>query len=211
MNRICRPAAAILLLSASAEARVISYSPYHDRAATPAVQSRLNRHFVLIEQASASSSVPPFGSPVPPNFGFPTGQVVLYDSQGAEEARVVFPQDGSNAPIMSAAAREEGDAVSILIQTTANLNGTNPNFLAIWVMSSDSGATWKRVAIPVVNPTATISGPDNGGPFVRSRYSNVRIGARDFPFVVAETTSGAQAIYVIGSDPSVKPVLISGT
>src|SRR6266851_6734391 len=123
MNRIGRLAAAILLLSASAEARVISYSPYTDRAATPAVQSRLNRHFVLIEQASASSTQPPpVGSPVPPNFGFPTGQVVLYDSQGAEEARVIFPQDGSNAPIMSAAAREEGDAVSILIQTTANLN-----------------------------------------------------------------------------------------
>jgi hypothetical protein len=36
-------------------------------------------------------------------------QVVLYDSKGLEEPRVVYPQDGSAASIVVAAAREDGD------------------------------------------------------------------------------------------------------
>src|ERR1700682_1210384 len=114
MNRFGRLAAALLLLSAIAEARVISYSPYTDRVATPAVQSRLNRHFVLVEQTGSQSIG--FLPPVP-GYSFPAGQVVLYDATGDEEPRVIFPQDGSAASIVVAAAREEGDAVSILIET----------------------------------------------------------------------------------------------
>ncbi|MDQ6803323.1 MAG: hypothetical protein M3041_21180, partial [Acidobacteriota bacterium] len=212
MNRIGRFAAALLLLAASVQARVISYSPYTDRAATPAVQNRLNRHFVLIEQPSTSSGFfPPIVSPPIPALNFSNGQVVIYDSQGAEEPRVVFPQDGSSVPIGAAAAREEGGSVSILIHTTANFNNTNPTFQAIWLMSSDSGATWKRVAIPPGVLTFSIAGPDVGGAFVRSRYSNVRIGTREFPFVVALTSASPQAVYVVGADTSVKPIFVSGT
>src|SRR6266536_1262035 len=97
MRLIGRFAAALLLLTASIEARVISYSPYTDRASVPAVQNRLNRHFVRVEQQSSSSStLPPLGTPPPPpSPNFSLGQVVIYDSRGAEEPRVVFPQDGS--------------------------------------------------------------------------------------------------------------------
>jgi hypothetical protein len=207
MNRIGRLAAALLLLSAFAEARVISYSPYTDRVATPALQSRLNRHFVLAEQTQTGS---PIGLPPVPGGGFPNGQVVLYDSRGEEEPRVIFPQDGSSATIVSAASREEGDVVSILLQTYANFNGTNPTFQPIWLMSSDSGATWKKVAIPNTAAIYQVAVPDVGGAFVRSRYSNVRIGTREFPFVVAELST-PQAIYVVGADASTKPIVIAGT
>src|SRR4051812_23314902 len=100
MNRFARLACVVIFLSAAAEARVISYSPYTDRSAVPAVQSRLNRHFVLVEQTSSSSGfLPPNVSPPLPGPSFSFGQVVLYDSRGAEEPRVVFPQDGSSAAI----------------------------------------------------------------------------------------------------------------
>jgi hypothetical protein len=212
MNRIGRFSAALLLLTASVEARVISYSPYTDRSAVPAVQSRLNRHFVLVEQPSASSNFfPPNVSPPVPGLYFSNAQLVVYDSRGAEEPRVVFPQDGSNVTIMTSAAREEGGVLTILIQTTANLNGTNPTFQQIWLLSSDSGATWKKVAIPIPVSLVQIPGPDNGGPFVRSRYSNVRIGTREFPFVIAQTTSNPQGVFVIGADASVRAIPIAGT
>src|SRR5206468_325727 len=211
MRLIGRSAAALLLLAASIEARVISYSPYTDRASVPAVQSRLNRHFVLVEQTSLSPGVlPPIGTP-PPGPSFSLAQIVIYDSRGAEEPRVVFPQDGSIAAIGAVAAREQAGSVSILIHTTANFNNTNPAFQAIWLMTSDSGATWRRVAIPTGVLTIQIIGADDGGAFVRSRYSNVRIGTREFPFVVALTSASPQAIYVVGADTSVKPIFVSGT
>ena len=211
MRLIGRSAAALLLLAASIEARVISYSPYTDRASVPAVQSRLNRHFVLLEQTSPSNFFPPNVSPPLPGPSFSVGQVVLYDSRGAEEPRVVFPQDGSSAAIGAAAAREEAGSVSILIHTTANFNNTNPTFQAIWLMTSDSGATWRRVAMPTGVLTTQIIGADVGGAFVRSRYSNVRIGTREFPFAVALTASSPQAIYIVGADASVRPTFITGT
>src|SRR5438045_6327477 len=211
MRLIGRFAAALLLLTASVQARVISYSPYTDRVSVPAVQNRLDRHFVLVEQTSPSNSFPPNVSPPVPSPSFSVGQVVLYDSRGDEEPRVVFPQDGSNAAIGAAAAREEAGSVSILIHTTANFNNTNPTFQAIWLMTSDSGATWRRVAIPPGVLTVQIIGADVGGAFVRSRYSNVRIGSREFPFVVALTSASPQAIYIVGADTSVKPIFLSGT
>ncbi|HEY8181922.1 MAG TPA: hypothetical protein VII32_06750 [Thermoanaerobaculia bacterium] len=177
----------------------------------PAVQNRLNRHFVLVEQASPSNFFPPNVSPPLPSPSFSLGQVVLYDSRGAEEPRVVFPQDGSNAAIGAAAAREEAGSVSILIHTTSNFNNTNPTFQAIWVMSADSGATWKRIAIPTGVLAFQIAGPDYGGAFVRSRYSNVRIGTREFPFAVALTSASPQAIYIVGADALVRATFISGT
>src|SRR5262245_36910482 len=62
MSRSARFALLILVIAASAEARVISYAPYSDRVATPATQHRLNQHFVLVEQAPTSNP----GGALPP-------------------------------------------------------------------------------------------------------------------------------------------------
>src|SRR5436309_6311984 len=117
MNRISRLALFILAVASVSQARVISYAPYTDRASSPAVQSRLNRHCVLIEQGGSNSICCPLPSPLPPQGISPPGQVVLYDSKGLDEPRVVFPADGSSIGINVAAAREdERNVVSILIQ-----------------------------------------------------------------------------------------------
>src|ERR1700730_14644257 len=137
MNRTGRLSAVLLLLATIAQARVISYSPYTDRASFPALQHRLNRHFVLVEQAAVGGGSGPIVSPPIPYY-LPPGNVVIYDSRGLEEPRVVFPGDGSTPAISVAAAREEAGVVSILIQTSANFLGTNPTSQLIWLMSNDS-------------------------------------------------------------------------
>ena len=203
MNRISRLALFILAVASVSQARVISYAPYTDRASSPAVQSRLNRHFVLIEQGSSSNL--PIGSPLPPQGISPPGQVVLYDSKGLEEPRVIFPADASSVGINVAAAREdERQVLSVLIQTTANFNGANPTFQPIWLFTNDSGATWTKVAIPSTANVILPFAPDTGGPSIRSRYSNLRVGTREVPFVVAASTSNPQSIYGVTSGGSVR-------
>src|SRR6266851_4044619 len=207
MTRFNRLALSILIVASSAYARVISYSPYSDRVAIPAVQHRLNRHFVLVEQQPTNTGVPILSPP--PYFSVPPAQVVLYDSQGSEEPRVIFPTDGSFAPVGIAAAREDSGVVSVLVQSTANFNGANPTNQAIWLMTNDSGSTWTKVELPSGNLITASSYPDNGGFFVRSRYSLVRIGSREFPFVVAITAGNGAGIYAVTSGGAVKPIFSS--
>src|SRR6266508_2148212 len=70
MNRFARVALFILVAAASLDARVISYALYTDRGAIPAVQSRLNRHFVLVEQVGTLMPLP-IGISPPPFGGYP--------------------------------------------------------------------------------------------------------------------------------------------
>src|SRR5207253_253829 len=74
-------------------------------------------------------------------------------------------------------AREENNVVSILVERLDNGSPT-------WVLTTDSGATWSKVALPYNGIIVQPASVDNGGPFVRSKYSNVRIGTRDVPFVI---------------------------
>jgi hypothetical protein len=189
----------LILLSAAAQARVISYAPYTDRNAIPVMQERLNRHFVLIEQVSSPSSGPIPSPPLPVSS---QAQLVLYDSKGLEEPRVIYPQDGSYATINIAAAREEANVVSILIQTFTSSNSP------IWSMTTDSGATWKSVDLP---KTAVFQQQfaDNGGRFARGKYSLIRAGTSDVPFVLA--LHGPDALYAVTSSGTVKKLYSPAT
>ena len=199
MTRVARCVAALLLLSSISQARVISYSPYTNRASIPAVQNRLNRHFVLFEQTTVGSGIP-IGSPVP--YYLPQGQIVLYDSQGLEEPRVIFPADGSSTAVTSVTVREEAGVVSVLIQTSANFLGANPTNQFIWLMTNDSGASWMKVALPATpNATQTLTA-DVGGPFARGRYSNVRVGTLEVPFVVGNS----QGVFTVSNVGTVKQI-----
>src|SRR6185369_11768653 len=75
-------------------ARVISYAPYSDRISFTGIQHRLNRHFAVVEGPS-QTYVGPMISPLPYWNGYPYGQVIVYDFEGQDELRVVFPQDGT--------------------------------------------------------------------------------------------------------------------
>jgi hypothetical protein len=181
---------AVALLTATiAQARVISYAPYTNRSAQSAVQSRLNRHFVLIESAGSSQSVLPGGGIAAP---FPHGsfprQVVVYDFTGVEEPRVAYPPDGTIAEIHFAAVRENAQGVpAILIQTSVRSSGiTNPVPSNRLLLSRNGGTTWTEVTgEPVPQLYVYDQYPDVGGPIAASRYSPVRIGNDATPFVLA--------------------------
>src|SRR5688572_19356972 len=133
------PVLLALVLSAVASvlpARIVSYAPVTDRVAVPAIQNRLNRQYVLIES-----------DPLYSQYG---DKLVLYDSHGGAEPRVIFPPDGSQASIRVAAVREGDDGVSaILIGSNIDIGGDNPYRYPRFFFSSDSGRTWKVVPFPI--------------------------------------------------------------
>lgn len=183
--------AVLLVFAAVVDARVISYAPYTDHTAYPAHQGRTNRHFLLLEAASA----PMFG-PMP---SATYGQLVLYDFQGAEEPRVVFPVEPESAIFTAAAMREADDGTPVLFAQAGNA-GDN-----VWksYLSIDGGKSWKQVDLPAspIGQLAT-TGADNGGPFASYHYSQIRIGTADFPFVVA--TNGA--VYSVSMTGAVRKI-----
>ncbi|HEX8153274.1 MAG TPA: hypothetical protein VF698_09125, partial [Thermoanaerobaculia bacterium] len=184
---------AVLLIATSlpAAARIISYAPYTDRTAIPAMQHRLNRHFVLFESLPQSNF----------NGGNPAGrgQVVVYDSAGAEEPRVVFTADGSAIELTHLAVREEGSNLSILLRYLTTQNNVRKPLFAL---STDGGANWKAIVLPD-GPMQNIFNQaiDNGGPFARSRYSQIQAGTATYPFIVGIDLVG---VYAIGFDGSLR-------
>ena len=50
--------AGLLLVASAASARVISYSPYTDRVAFPAIQQRINRFFALDTRSYETGALP---------------------------------------------------------------------------------------------------------------------------------------------------------
>jgi hypothetical protein len=159
------------------------------------VQNRLNRHFVVFEQS------------VPTNYlaTGPAGQVVLYDSQGIEEPRVIYPVSGAASVGLLAMREEAGQPAQILINTsvTGNLG---------WFLSTDSGATWKKVdGLPSSYVYSYSGQADFGGPITRGRGSIIRIGTRETPFIVqVEVPFGVIASYKavgVNADASTKTFL----
>jgi len=178
-------------------ARVVSYAPYSDRAAFVGTQHRLNRHFAVVEGPNPAYYGPML-SPSPYWNGNAYGQVVVYDFQGQEEPRVVFPQDGSLAAFSVLAVRENAQHIpTLLVQTNSTLSGKNPQQQWIMLISSDGGTTWKHVLFPSDTVWQLMnSAPDLGGPCAHGRYSGVRIGTEQVPFIVATST----AVYAITPD-----------
>jgi hypothetical protein len=188
--------ATLLLAATTLSARVISYAPYTDRNALPAVQSRLNRHFALVEVTPPTQ----IGIPAPSQT---YGQLVVYDFEGAREPRVVFPEDGTSTTFTAAAVREGADGIPvILIQTADPQNQQYPLRL-----STDGGETWRVVNFPAETiPQFERIGIDVGGPIAASRYAPVRLGTAETPFVVATH----HAVHAIGADATSRLLYDSG-
>ncbi len=128
---------ALLLLAVSiapaAFGRVLSYAPYTNRAGLPAFQFRDASEFVLVEVPGAQFAA---------NWWQGEAEVVVYDVQGAHEPRVIFPPAGVPRGEVLFAAYNNG---KVLIQTTVNFEGKNPNRTAITLLGDTNGSAWKRV------------------------------------------------------------------
>ncbi|MGZ7040684.1 MAG: hypothetical protein ACXVH7_02725, partial [Thermoanaerobaculia bacterium] len=140
------------------------------------------------------------------------GQLVLYDTKGESEPRVIYPTDGvSTAGFTTIAVRESGGVPTILIQTSTSTNlGSEP----LWMLTTDGGLTWKKVGLPTAYVFQLQSGQiDVGGPFARGRYSQVRIGNEAYPFVVS--VGNGLGVYAVAANGDTKvlvpaPVMASG-
>lgn len=186
-------AAACTFLALSLDARVISYAPLSDQHALPAIQHRMNREFVLIE---SSTMAPP--ATIPGYYGSRRGQLVLYDSVGEREPRVIFPSSGEEVLITDAAAREDSNG-----QLSIFVAFRRPGEQALsYSLSLDSGASWKAVTVPGSGlPQAEVL-DDVGGPIIRNRGAQIRIGTSESPFVFA--TAGRSLICAVDRNGTVR-------
>ena len=157
-----------LFLAVPLFARVISYAPYTSRVAVPAYQDRSSRYFALIEGQAEEFL----------NFG--DRDVVLYDSTGAEEPRVITPGPG----VWALAALYEMD-------------GGTPVILAMkysTLMISEDGAEWRAVEGLGSFFAPSVADVDTGGPFANGLFAPVFPGNDDWPFVATLESNGVWAI-----------------
>lgn len=162
----------LLLCAVASEGRVISYAPYTDQGSHRAYQSRTTRHFALAESHVRN---------VTENYVY-NGQVVLYDTAGEENPRVVYPKSGT-AHIYAVALFQESNETPVLLVITDKAT----------VVSRDGGHSWRPVTGSMTGRPRPPSDVDYGGPWTRGLSARVRIGTRAWPFVV-EYGDGVYAI-----------------
>src|SRR5260370_12059335 len=185
MSRRTRFLATLLLfLSVAASARVISYAPYSNEISVPALQHRMNRRMAVVEAPTAAYYggilLAPIYAP-----GYTFGQLVVYDTKGLQEPKRVFPQDGTLTGISIAAVRESGDVPTILIQTSSELGGQNPQRIWLYMLSTNGGTTWTHLLLPSNNPITQSQNFDFGGSWARWRGSPIPTGNDASPFILA--------------------------
>lgn len=168
--------ALFLFGAVAAEARVLSYAPVSDRNAVPAVQHRMNRHFLLVEDMTGQ-----------PTFWWGpmdlVAQLVLHDSTGQEEPKVVYPTNGGHARIAGSAVRQDEGSAPRLFASV--VSGTTAATTYKHLLSRDGGASWIELPLPGNGRLLQEAVPDLGGPHARVRGSQIRIGTSAVPFVVA--------------------------
>lgn len=165
---------AVLTFAPAAFARVLSYSPYTNRAAMPAYQLRTAPQFVLVEAPGTQFTASQW---------MDQAEVVVYDVQGAHEPRVIFPPAGDPRVPVSFAAYGRGGAV--LIQTTGNFQGRNPHHQAMTLLGDTTGASWKHVEDLDGAWVYDFTYEDLGGYYTRGLRSAVRpVSSGRFVFVL---------------------------
>ena len=174
MKRLGAVLSISLAIALPLTARVLSYAPYTNQPARVGVHERTTRFFVTIEGRTS--------------YFFTANQLVLYDTSGVDEPKVVYPPSGTTS-INHAALFE------------SKTPGTQPSLLVLEgpkaMFSANGGATWSQVA--GLNEWA--NGPrdvDVGGPFVQGLGNQILTGTDAWPFVVAYS-SGIRAVSATGT------------
>lgn len=177
-RRLALGALLLLVIGPAALARVLSYSPYTNRAATPAYQLRSGREFVLVEQPGNQFSA---------SEGMDQAEVVVYDVQAASEPRIIFPPAGTPRERIAFAAHGRNGLV--LIQTTSDFEGRNVQRQPITLLGDTTGTSWKR--IPELDGAwlYDYTYEDLGGFYTRGLKGAVRpVSAGRYAFVLEVTT-----------------------
>ncbi|HEX8169694.1 MAG TPA: hypothetical protein VF824_04045 [Thermoanaerobaculia bacterium] len=180
---------AALALGSPLFARVISYSPYTNRIATPAYQLRSTRQFYLIESDASFAYQPP-------------SHLVRYDTTGMFEPEVVYPRQGTGV-ILTAAYYERSSANSpitvdsLLIVTTDDFEGKNPTHQPI-TLFSNGGGIWKRISALDGRTLQMPADVDTGGPYTRGLAAPIHLATYDIPFFAGYDDGSVWAIRANG-------------
>lgn len=161
-------------------ARVLSYAPYSNQPTRTGVHERSTRYFPTIEG--------------PNGYFFSENEVVLYDSSGIEEPRVVYPPNGKTRIDQVALFETKNPAAKPMLLVAEG---------AKTMFSADGGATW----IQVSNNNEWTNGPrdvDVGGPFVQGLGNQILPGTEAWPFIVTYS-SGVRAISASGESKLLFP------
>lgn len=208
-HRFAAVSLVIFAVALPAFARVLSYAPYSNRTSVAGHHERTTRHFVLIESMDDTNA-------------WYEHQLVLYDTTGAQEPRVVFPANGGSAWISAAALYERKGSPSSPPILLVSVYQQNVNQL---LFSPDGGATWKDVPNTAGKYLATPAESDFGGPSTKGLSSPLRSGTDAMPFIVsfafdgiiginangdAQTISTVSMARVIGQDRTGTLLLIRG-
>jgi hypothetical protein len=168
---------AILTFAVPAFARVLSYAPYSNRPGEVGFHERTSRHFVLVESTNDTDAF---------------RQLVLYDTTGAQEPRVVFPMAGGNQTwIQYAALYERKDSPSSPPMLLVTIPGT-------MIFSADGGVTWKELTETRGKGPASIDHNDFGGPTTHGLTNPIRMGTDATPFIVTYGRDGIIGITATG-------------
>jgi hypothetical protein len=187
----------LLLLAPTALARVISYAPYTDQAAVRGYHQRTTRHFILMEGPATHVH----------EDGVDGGRLVLYDSTGVEEPRVIYPATGVASINFAALWQPDPNRPpAILINVYEALGPQLPANTVMTKISTDGGATWRRIVELDGRFPQNRTDLDFGGPWTRGLGVPVRTGNAAYPFIVAYAANGVYAIPPTGS-----PVLLAST
>ncbi|MDP9191569.1 MAG: hypothetical protein M3P06_07685 [Acidobacteriota bacterium] len=172
----------IIALAVPAFARVLSYAPYSNRTSLAGFHDRTTRHFVLIEAMDDSN-------------WWQQHQLVLYDTKGIKEPRVVFPMGGGTSNIQAAALYEpkESGAAPVLLVSAYQADGQLYTYL-----SPDGGETWIEIGELRGKYLVSTSENDFGGPHVQGMTNPVRNLTDHFPFIVNVGYHGVFALRING-------------
>lgn len=166
-------------------ARILSYAPYTSQSARVGIHERTSRWFVLIEGSSDRF--------------YDSEQVVLYDSSGAEEPRVVYPASGTTRVGHVALYERKGSSAPpyLLVLEEGCPYCFSPTPAGVG-FSADGGATWKSLP-DLQSWIRETTDADVGGPFVQGLTSQILLGTDEWPFIVASEFSGIRAVSSTGS------------
>lgn len=142
----------LVLLAVPASARILSYAPYSDRISRSAHHERTTRWFLLREEFSGGH------------------EVVLYDSAGVHEPRVVASGWWRTPQAALYERKNAPDAPPILLVGEQ--------------LSVDGGLTWKTLTDSYFDWSFEPWDYDTGGPFVQGLATAILPGTDDTPFVV---------------------------
>jgi hypothetical protein len=184
MRKLASVALLLCAIAPALQARRIPHAAINDHSISPALQRRTDRHVVALVPRESSAC------------GLRSECIVVFDTHGEEVPRVVLPQNGEALEFLSVYAYEKGDG-TLLILVSSNPPAGKTRRAVPWSLSisSDAGATWKNidtnawpydVGVPV----------DLGGPYVKGRDQDVRLGTDEFPFVFLASGS----VYAVAPD-----------